>query len=69
MSVKVYTKEDCPACVRTKQLLDQRHIVYTEEEGTQHREYFASLGLRGFPVVCAPDITWSGFRPDLISNL
>lgn len=67
----VYTKPDCPNCVRTKEYFDSKGITYTSVDITEvpaALEYItAELGYSQAPVVVnnADDQDhWSGLRRD-----
>lgn len=38
MTATVYSKPNCPFCVRAKKLLDEKGIGYTEESAVEKRE-------------------------------
>ncbi|PZR57404.1 MAG: glutaredoxin 3 [Stutzerimonas stutzeri] len=38
MTAEVYTKPNCPFCVRAKALLEKRGVEYTEISAVEHRE-------------------------------
>lgn len=72
LAVAVYTKSNCPGCVRTKKELTLRGIVFTEvdmEADPKALAYVKSLGHQGAAVVILEDGTaWNGLRPDLIKT-
>ena len=50
----VYSKNDCPYCVRTKQLLESKGIEYTEiniEYDPESRQMLVDKGLRSVPKI------------------
>ncbi|WP_440711734.1 glutaredoxin family protein [Herbiconiux sp. YIM B11900] len=72
--VTVYTTPGCVQCTPTKKMLESKGIEYTEHDVTTNPaalEYITEeLGYSATPVVVVDDHNhWSGFRPDLISNL
>lgn len=73
--VIVYTKENCPQCMMTKQYMDTLHIEYeaiNTTENEEARKHVKELGFQTLPVVEAEGFkTWFGFRPeniDLLTN-
>ena len=54
MSVKVYSKYNCPHCVRAKALLKNMNINYHEiniEEDISAKDFLVSQGLRTLPQI------------------
>ena len=50
----VYSKNNCPYCVRAKQLLESKGVEYTEvniEKDTQSRQMLVDKGLRSVPQI------------------
>ena len=73
-TVTVYSKPACVQCTATKRALTANGIDYNEVDVTTNDaalEYVTEeLGYSAAPVVVVDDQNhWSGFRPDLISNL
>lgn len=73
-SVRIYTKPACVQCTATKRALKAADVEYEEVDVTTNDaalEYVTEeLGYSAAPVVVVDDHNhWSGFRPDLISNL
>lgn len=73
-SVKVYTKNACPSCVATKNILDRDGIEYELINVEEDEKAFAyvkdELGLTSMPVVVAEgQEPFAGFRPDLLEKL
>lgn len=53
-ALRLYTKENCPACHRARRMLRYLQIAYEErrvDEVPEHRRRVASLGFRAVPVV------------------
>ena len=71
MTVTVYEKDDCTACVNTKRKLDQEGIAYVVADLMEPGNLAAAkeLGYMSAPVVVAGGDHWSGFRPDKINEL
>lgn len=69
-TVTVYTGPACPQCNATKRALGKAGIEFNEIEITDElRARFRAAGFRSMPVVTTPDVSWSGFRPDMIERL
>lgn len=70
--VKVYSKENCPQCRLTKNLMKDRGVkfieldVETDEAALNHMK---SLGFSSLPFVETSETNWTGFRPDMIKEL
>jgi glutaredoxin len=50
----VYSKNNCPSCVRAKQLLESRGVTYTEvniENDPESRQMLLDKGLRSVPQI------------------
>ena len=69
MTVVVYTKSNCPACVQTKRLLTAEKIEFEEMDAVEHIEYLSGLGARGAPVIVDGDKVIHGFIPDQLRSL
>ena len=73
MTVTVYTKPDCPACLFTKQTLDQLNIPYQEVDLVESPTALAKIrdewGFNQAPVVETKDDVWSGHRPAKLVEL
>lgn len=75
--VTVYTKSNCAQCDATKRWLTQRGIEFETADVTEPSNLAAAvaLGHKQAPVVVVAvdgpgsEITWSGFRPDMLSAL
>ena len=71
--IKVYSKENCNACVRTKNDLHDLGIEFEELSlhdlsGIQFAA-FVEAGHRAAPIVVTDNDEWSGYQPDLIKGL
>ncbi len=50
----IYSKNNCPFCVRTKQLLESKGVSYNEiniEKDTEARQMLLDQGLRSVPQI------------------
>lgn len=81
VAVVVYTQPNCVQCKQTFFVLDRAGIVYTKVDVTEDETALAyvkrpvsegGLGYLAAPVVVAStidgDITWNGFRNDLLKQ-
>ncbi|MFW0858472.1 glutaredoxin-like protein NrdH [Cronobacter dublinensis] len=72
MSITIYTRNDCVQCHATKRALESRGIAFDTINLDEQPEAIDTLreqGFRQLPVVMADDLSWSGFRPDMINRL
>ncbi|EOL8986236.1 glutaredoxin-like protein NrdH [Cronobacter dublinensis] len=72
MRITIYTRNDCVQCHATKRALESRGIAFDTINLDEHPEAIDTLreqGFRQLPVVMADDLSWSGFRPDMINRL
>lgn len=72
MSVTVYSKPSCVQCSATYRALAKNGIDYTVVDVTEDQaayDHVLGLGYQQVPVVEAGEEHWSGFRPDMISQL
>lgn len=72
MSVTVYSKPSCVQCNATYRALRKNGIDYDVVDVTEDQaayDHVVSLGYQQVPVVETADEHWSGFRPDMISQL
>ncbi|EOI5800009.1 glutaredoxin-like protein NrdH [Cronobacter dublinensis] len=72
MRINIYTRNDCVQCHATKRALESRGIAFDTINLDEHPEAIDTLreqGFRQLPVVMADDLSWSGFRPDMINRL
>ncbi|EOT1172016.1 glutaredoxin-like protein NrdH [Cronobacter dublinensis] len=72
MRITIYTRNDCVQCHATKRALERRGIAFDTINLDEHPEAIDTLreqGFRQLPVVMADDMSWSGFRPDMINRL
>lgn len=70
--VKLYTKNNCPACKMTKRWLQSHDINYTElnvEEDIEAMNYLVSVNKRTLPQIESEVGDWQGFRPDKLRGL
>lgn len=70
--VTVLSKPSCVQCTATYRKLDSEGIKYVVRDMSEDLEAVAlakELGYLQAPVVISGDQHWSGFRPDLISQL
>lgn len=73
-SIAVYTKNGCPQCDMTKNVLDGESIEYetfnVEEDEVAYDYVVNTLGIRQMPVVVAEGYEpFSGFRPDKLQEM
>lgn len=72
MSVTVYSKPSCVQCNATYRALAKKGIDYSVVDVTEDQaayEHVVSLGYQQVPVVETGEDHWSGYRPDMISQL
>lgn len=73
MTIHLYTKPNCVQCTATHRALDAAGIAYvtTDLATTSHAlEHVIALGHLQAPVVVTDTgESWSGFRPDKITEL
>ncbi len=73
MSVTVYSTPACNQCVATYKALERKGIAFEKVEvstsDTAKLDELRDLGFKQFPVVIAGDLSWAGFRPDMIGKL
>ncbi|NCH86815.1 glutaredoxin-like protein NrdH [Cronobacter dublinensis] len=72
MRITIYTKNDCVQCHATKRALESRGIAFdiiNLDEQPEAIDTLREQGFRQLPVVMADDLSWSGFRPDMINRL
>ncbi|EPR9026362.1 glutaredoxin-like protein NrdH [Cronobacter dublinensis] len=72
MRITIYTRNDCVQCHATKCALERRGIAFDTINLDEQPEAIDTLreqGFRQLPVVMADDMSWSGFRPDMINRL
>ena len=71
-TVIVYTKPRCVQCDATKRALERAEVEYEVIDVANDSAALTTLltlGYQQVPVVVAGDERWSGFRPEMISNL
>ncbi|ELY4436448.1 glutaredoxin-like protein NrdH [Cronobacter dublinensis] len=72
MRITIYTRNECVQCHATKRALESRGIAFDTINLDEQPEAIDTLreqGFRQLPVVMADDLSWSGFRPDMINRL
>ncbi|MDC5707257.1 glutaredoxin-like protein NrdH [Vibrio europaeus] len=72
MDIIVYSKPQCVQCTATVRALQAKGIDHKVVDLTlddSAMESVQSMGYRQAPVVVAGARHWSGFRPDMISQL
>lgn len=72
MDIIVYSKPQCVQCNATVRALEAKGIAHKVVDLTLDNsamESVQSMGYRQAPVVVAGTTHWSGFRPDMISQL
>lgn len=72
MAIVVYSKNNCPACVNTKSMLNTLGIEYEErniQEDDSNFDEVISLGYQQVPVVVNGDESWSGHQPSKLMAL
>ncbi|WP_194436130.1 glutaredoxin-like protein NrdH [Vibrio fluminensis] len=72
MDIIVYSKPQCVQCTATVKALSTKGIPHKVVDLTQDESAMntvQSMGYRQAPVVVAGSQHWSGFRPDMISQI
>ena len=72
MDIIVYSKPQCVQCTATVKALETKGIAHKVVDLTLDSSAMnkvKSLGYRQAPVVVAGSRHWSGFRPDMISQI
>ena len=72
MSIIIYTRNDCVQCHATKRAMESRGVAFEMVNIDQQPEAADTLRAQGFrqlPVVVAGELSWSGFRLDMINRL
>ncbi|CCJ76445.1 glutaredoxin-like protein NrdH [Cronobacter muytjensii] len=72
MRITIYTRNDCVQCHATKRALESRGLAFDTINLDEQPEAIDTLreqGFRQLPVVMADELSWSGFRPDMINRL
>ena len=72
MTITVYSKPRCVQCDATYRALDRHGVEYTVVDVTVDRdalEMIVGMGYQQAPVVVAGDRHWSGYRPDLLTEV
>lgn len=69
---QLWSKPNCIQCDATKMALDLKGEQYEEFSLLEDREAldrFKAAGYLSAPIVVTDNLTWAGFRPDLIEKL
>ena len=72
MSVTVFAKPHCVQCEATKRQLRKQGIDFTTVDLTADPDALLRVqqaGVKQAPVVFTDDVSWSGYRPDMIKQL
>ncbi|WP_330983874.1 MULTISPECIES: glutaredoxin-like protein NrdH [Enterobacterales] len=72
MRITIYTRNNCVQCHATKRAMESRGFDFEMINIDHHPDAADTLraqGFRSLPVVIAGDVSWSGFRPDMINRL
>ena len=72
MRITIYTRNDCVQCHATKRAMENRGFDFemiNVDHVPEAAEALRAQGFRQLPVVIAGDLSWSGFRPDMINRL
>ncbi|EDS1885636.1 glutaredoxin-like protein NrdH [Salmonella enterica subsp. enterica serovar Telelkebir] len=72
MSITIYTRNNCVQCHATKRAMESRGFEFKMVNVDLVPDAADTLRAQGFhqlPVVMAGDLSWSGFRPDMINRL
>ncbi|WP_081248685.1 glutaredoxin-like protein NrdH [Mycobacterium avium] len=72
MRITIYTRNNCVQCHATKRAMENRGFDFemiNVDRVPEAAEALRAQGFRQLPVVIAGDLSWSGFRPDMINRL
>lgn len=72
MRITIYIQKDCLPCLATRRAMERRGFEFDMINVADHPEAADMLRTRGFchlPVVMVGEMSWSGFRPDMINRL
>ncbi len=72
MSVVVYSNPNCAQCEQTKRFLTLKGVEFESRmiaDSPEVLPLIAEKGYRSAPVVVAGDVSWSGFRLDMLNSL
>lgn len=72
MRITIYTRNDCVQCHATKRAMENRGFDFemiNVDRVPEAAEALRAQGFRQLPVVIAGDLSWFGFRPDMINRL
>lgn len=70
--INVFTRQGCPQCERTKNLMKAKGIEFNVVDITDDEKMTEALkkqGYRQLPVVATETETWSGFNPQKIAEV
>lgn len=70
--INVFTRQGCPQCERTKNLMKAKGIEFNVVDITDDEKMTEALkrqGHRQLPVVATETDTWSGFNPQKIAEV
>ncbi|EDB3076060.1 glutaredoxin-like protein NrdH [Salmonella enterica subsp. enterica] len=72
MSITIYTRNNCVQCHATKRAMESRGFEFkmvNVDLVPDAADTLRAQGFRQLPVVMAGDLSWFGFRPDMINRL
>jgi thioredoxin reductase (NADPH) len=68
MDVKIYSRDDCPYCVKAKNYFSRKNITYQEYKvgaDLTREEYYSTTGMKTVPAIYIDDKLIGGFN-DLV---
>lgn len=72
MIITIYTRKDSLPCYATLRALKQQGLTFTNycvDQDPQLEKALQAKGYSDYPVVIADNLSWSGYRPDMINLL
>ncbi len=72
MRIIIYTRNNCVQCQATKRAMESRGFDFeliNIDNQPEAGDMLRAQGFRQLPVVVTDEISWSGFRPDMINRL
>ncbi|MGN6035911.1 glutaredoxin domain-containing protein [Brevibacterium casei] len=70
MKPVLYSKRTgCGQCIAAKRDLDSRGIDYELRYAEDHLDLLTSMGVKQMPLLVVGEMNYSGYRPDVISQL